>query len=338
MRIVVAPDSFKECLDAVSVSRILFEALAERFPGAEIRCLPLADGGEGTAEILSASLGAEKVPVTVTGPLGDPVHACFWKKDDQVLLDIASACGLGLVPRERRNPLLTSSVGVGELLKAALESGAKRLLVGLGGSSTCDGGAGMLSVPGLRERASGACMTVLCDVDNPFLGERGAARVFGPQKGASPEQVELLEERMRVQARILLEETGTDVSALPGAGAAGGLGGALAACFGAALVPGIDTVLDVLGFEDALSGADLVITGEGRSDRQTLAGKVPYGVLKRAGSIPVALVSGQIRDAEALRNAGFRKLVQVTPEHIPLPDALRPEIAAHYLKQAVSRL
>ena len=208
MRILLTPDSFKECLDAVSVSRILFEALRERLPGADIVALPLADGGEGTAEILGRVLGARKETVPVTGPLGDPVTASYWQTGELAVLDIASACGLGLVPPERRNPLLTTTKGVGELLKSALEGGARRVLIGLGGSSTCDGGAGMLSVPGLREAAAHADIHILCDVDNPFLGPRGAARGFGAQKGASPRQVEELEERMRERARAILAETG----------------------------------------------------------------------------------------------------------------------------------
>ncbi len=338
MKIVVAPDSFKECLDAGEVASAIAEGIFSVSPDAEVRLIPLSDGGEGMTEILAESLGGELVPAKVTGPMGETVEAWFGRVGNTAILDVASACGLTLVPKERRKPLIATSRGVGELIVAAKNSGCEELLIGLGGSATCDGGEGMMSVPGLRDIASGVKIKVLCDVDNPFLGIRGAARVFGPQKGADPQMVEMLEKRLELQAERILSQTGVDVSMMPGAGAAGGLGGALHAYLGAELVPGIETVLDIVGFDKEIVDADLIITGEGTSDLQTLSGKVPIGVLRRSKGIPVILVSGRVKDRESLLAAGFAAAVQVTPEGIPTSEAIKPEIAKANLRLATSRL
>ncbi|MBR1406269.1 MAG: glycerate kinase [Bacteroidales bacterium] len=338
MRILLAPDSYKECMDAACVAAAMADAVRQVRPDWETLEMPLADGGEGTVSVLTRALGGKRLSRTVTGPLGQPVEAFYGVAGDVAILEVAAACGLSLVPPERRNPLLTTTRGVGELLLAALEQGCRRILVGLGGSATCDGGEGMLSVPGLAERAAGANIEVLCDVDTPFVGPLGAARVFGPQKGATPVQVEQLEERMVRQAGRIRQETGIDITDVPGAGAAGGLGGAMLACLGARLVPGADTVMAFSGFDRACEGCDLIVTGEGKSDSQTLAGKVPQAVLKKAKSIPVALVSGRIEDRGALSQAGFRYLAEATPRSLPLQEALRTETARHNLQQAVSEL
>jgi len=336
MKAVVAPDSFKECLDAPEVASTLAGVIRCRFPEWEVVECPLSDGGEGFASILTDALGGSRVPVTVSGPLGEPVDAFFGKVGDLGIVDAASACGLALVPAGKRNPLLTTTRGVGELLVAACRGGCRRLIVGLGGSSTCDGGEGMLSVDGIRDLP--VPIEVLCDVRNPFVGSDGAARVFGPQKGADPAMVEVLERRMQGRAEAIRRETGIDVSSIPGAGAAGGLAGAMMACLGARLVPGIDTLLDLLRFDRLVADADLVITGEGRSDRQTLSGKVPSGVLRRSAGHPVYLLSGQVQDADLLRAAGFSHVMAVTPPGQPLPEALKPETARENLRRLVERL
>ncbi len=338
MKVVVAPDSFKECLDAGEVASAIAEGLYSIIPDAEVRLIPLSDGGEGMAGILTESLGGELVPVKVTGPVGETVEARFGRVGKTAILDVASACGLNLVPKERRNPLITTSVGVGELIVAAIQSGCEELLIGLGGSATCDGGEGMISVPGLRNIASGVKIKALCDVDNPFLGPDGAARVFGPQKGADPQMVEMLEKRMELQAERILSQTGVEVSMIPGAGAAGGLGGALHAYLGAELVPGIETVLDVIGFDREIVDADLIITGEGTSDLQTLSGKVPMGVLRRSMGIPVYLLSGRVKDRDSLLAAGFAAAIQVTPDGIPISEAIKPDIAKTNLRLAATRI
>ena len=338
MKVVVAPDSFKECLDAGEVASAIAEGIFSVSPDAEVRLVPLSDGGEGMAEILTESFGGELVPVKVTGPVGETVEARFGGVGKTAILDVASACGLNLVPKEKRNPLFTTSVGVGELIAVAIQSGCEELLIGLGGSATCDGGEGMMSVPGLRNMASGVKIKALCDVDNPFLGPDGAARVFGPQKGADPQMVEVLEKKMELQAGKILSQTGIDVSMMPRAGAAGGLGGALHAYLGAELVPGIETMLDVVGFDKEIIDADLIITGEGTSDLQTLSGKVPMGVLRRSMGIPVFLLSGRVKDRDSLLAAGFAAALQVTPDGIPISEAIKPDIAKANLRLAATRI
>ena len=345
MKIIVAPDSYKECLDAREVAR----AMAAGVQGAgggeeplEVVEMPLADGGEGTVKVLAGALGARTVRATVTGPLGEPVEAEYAIVEDAsgptAILEVASACGLPLVPPEKRNPMHTTSRGVGELILDALEKGCKRILIGLGGTSTCDGGAGMLSVPGLREKAAGVSLQALYDVDCPFYGPMGAACIFGPQKGASPQEVEILDRRMQAMAEEILRETGLDLQALPGAGAAGGLGGAMAAYLDARMRSGVDGVLDLIGFDKAVKDADLILTGEGKSDAQTLQGKAPLGVLRRSKGIPVALVSGAINDREELRKAGFRHLLPVTPEGMPREKAIDPVTAIDNIRKAVAAL
>lgn len=336
--IVVAPDSFKECLSAGEVAATVATALRETRPGTRIVEMPLSDGGEGLAEILTPALGGTLAAAEVSGPLGQPVTAHFGMVGGTAVIEVAQACGLQLLRSEERDPLRATTRGVGELLLAARSRGCGRFVVGLGGSATCDGGAGMMSVPGVEELLREADFELLCDVDNPFTGPSGAARVFGPQKGAGPRAVAVLERRMEAMAARMLRETGLDVSGLPGAGAAGGLGGAFLAYAGAACHSGIDRVLDLLGFDRAVRNADLVITGEGRSDLQTLAGKVPYGVLRRCGSVPAVLLSGRIEDGDALLAAGFRQLVEVSPRGVALQELLCPDTARENLRQAVSRL
>lgn len=344
MKIIAAPDSFKDCLSAPQVADAIASALEEqracgRLPaGTEILRFPVADGGEGTATLLTEALGGQTVPCEVSGPLGTPVEARYGVAGSTAVIEIAEACGLQRLRPEERDPLRTTTRGVGQLLLDARRNGCDKFLVCLGGSATCDGGAGMLEVPGLAEAMRGAQVTLLCDVDNPFLGPDGAAQVFAPQKGASPADVAILEARMKAMASRLARETGTDVSGLPGAGAAGGLGGAFMACFQAKRQSGIDAVLDALQFDKALEGAALVITGEGRSDRQTLAGKAACGVLRRSGDVPVALLAGRIDDPAALRSAGFSMLVEVSPRDLPLSAALLPGVATSNIRSAVARL
>ena len=337
MKIILAPDSFKECLTATQVAQAMALAVKEVRPSADVVLLPLADGGEGTLEVLAHALDARLCEATVSDPLGRPVRAQYGVAGKTAILEVAQACGLSLLRPKERNPLIASSRGVGELLMAAYGSGCRHFLIGLGGSAICDGGAGMMTVPGIKCLA-GISMVLLCDVNAPFVGPTGAARVFAPQKGASPEDVEVLEERMVRWAALMWEETGVDVSHLPGAGAAGGLGGALMAYFGAGRVSGIQQVLDLCHFSEIAHGASLIITGEGRSDAQTLQGKVPFGVLQNAKGTPVALLSGRIEDREALESAGFHPVVEVSPRDMPLREALTPSVAFRNIQSAVKSL
>lgn len=336
MKIVIAPDSYKECLSARDVAAAMAEGVSATCPSADVLQQPLADGGEGTLEVLVSATGAKSLSVTVHDPLGRPVSARIGILGTTGIIETAQACGLGLLSPSERNPLTASSYGVGEMIVAAVSMGCNHLLIGLGGSATCDGGSGMLAVPGIKEALLSVSVEILCDVVNPFTGPSGAARVFAPQKGASAEEVDVLEERLLAHSAVYAAETGTDVSLLPGAGAAGGLGGALMAYSGAQMESGVDRVLSLLRFEDRIADADLIITGEGRSDAQTLEGKVPLGVLRRSGGVPVLLLSGAVTDAAALLEAGFSSVHAVTPAGMPLQEALIPDVARRNIAKAAA--
>lgn len=339
-KIVIASDSYKGCLSSSEVACAMSKGIAEVYPDCQIVKLAVADGGEGTVEALVDTLGGHMEWAEVSDPLGRPVKAAYGVAGDLAIIESAAACGLTLLKREERNPLLANTKGLGELILAAIEKGCKRFLIGLGGSATNDGGMGMISAEGFLEKARGLEFTVACDVDTPYIGENGASRVFGPQKGASPEDVEILEDRLRGYASKIMKDTGIDVSDMPGAGAAGGLGGAFRAYLGAELKRGVDLVLDQIGFDSIIADADLVITGEGCSDYQTLKGKTAAGVLERAHryGIPVALVSGAIRDEQLLRGGGFEIIQAVSPAGLSHAEAVRPEIARENIYKAIKKV
>ena len=339
-KIVIACDSYKGCLSSSEVARAAAEGVVEVYPDCEIVRLAVADGGEGTVDALVETLGGHLECAEVSDPLGRPVKAVYGVAGDLAIIESAAACGLTLLSKEERNPLIATTKGLGELILAAIDKGCRRFLIGLGGSATNDGGMGMISADGFLERARGMKFTVACDVDTPYIGAHGASRVFGPQKGASEEDVEILEERLRGYALKILADTGIDVSDMAGAGAAGGLGGAFRAYLGAELKRGVDLVLDQIGFDSIIDGADLVITGEGCSDYQTLKGKTAAGVLERAKrkGIPVMLVSGAIRDGQMLRDGGFGIIAAASPEEMSLAEAMRPETAEHNIYETVKRL
>jgi glycerate 2-kinase len=286
-RALASPASLKNVLGATAAAVALGEGFARA--DVDVEAVPVADGGEGTAEVLASALGGEWHEAVVAGPLGRPVTARWLLlPDGTAVVESAEAIGLGLVADDQRDVLRASSRGLGELVLAALDAGPPALLVALGGSATVDGGAGM------REVLDGLPVPtrVACDVRNPLLGERGAARVFGPQKGATPEQVEALERRLAEAEELRA------VAELPGAGAAGGLGAAFAA-LGAELVPGAELVLDAIGFRARLAGTALVVTGEGTIDRTTLEGKAPGAVLAacREAGVRCALFGGVVEEA-----------------------------------------
>ena len=342
MKVIVSPDSFKECLTSRQVAAAISAAARECWPGAEVLEIPLADGGEGTLDVLADAMGASMHQARVHDPLGRPVQARYAIRGDTAIIEVAQAIGLSLLKPAERAPLQASSQGVGELMLAAYGQSCRRFIIGLGGSATCDGGAGILNVPGIESLFNDVHIELLSDVDAPFTGPKGAARVFAPQKGATPADVEVLERRMCQMAASLYDATGVNVTDLRGAGAAGGLGGFFAARFQASIYQGIDRILDLLHFDDAIRDAHLIITGEGRSDAQTLMGKVPLGVLRRARSIspaiPVALLSGRIDDQAMLEQAGFHPVVEVSPRNIPVEEALLPDQARINLHKAVYSL
>ncbi len=324
MRVVVAPDSFKGSMTSPEAARAMALGVADAGDH-DVLEVPLADGGEGTLDALLRAAGGTRETVRVRGPLGEERAAELgYLPDGTAVVEMARASGLELIPPHRRDPLVTTTCGTGELILHAIRRGARRVLVALGGSGTVDGGAGAATALGFRlldargedippggrgllalseiddsgvpPAVREVEVLVACDVDNPLLGERGAARVFGPQKGASPEALRLLEEGLGRLAELLRRYAGRDVADLPGAGAAGGLGAGLAGLLGARLLPGIELILDAVDFDRLLVGADLLLTGEGRIDAQTLYGKAPYGAARRARGrgIPVIGLAGSL--------------------------------------------
>jgi glycerate kinase len=342
MKIVVAPDKFKGSLPATQVAAAIAAGLHAGRPGAEVVTIPVADGGEGTVDAAVAA-GYERVPVTAAGPAGDPVRASYARRGEVAVVELAGVCGLARLPGGRPAPLSASSFGAGEVLRAALEAGARRIILGVGGSASTDGGAGLLQAlgaraldtsgepvrpggAGLREVAAldltglhralyPADIILAADVDNPLTGPDGAAEVYGPQKGASPAEIAALDAGLRRWAAVVAAAVGRDWSGTPGAGAAGGVGFAALAVLGATRRLGIELVLDLAGFETALDGADLVITGEGSLDAQSLAGKTPVGVARAAArrGIAVVAVAGRstLREAE-LAAAGIAAVYPLT--------------------------
>lgn len=336
MKFVFAPDSFKGSLTAQEMCAFLAEEAQRAFPGCETVSLPVADGGEGTADALATACGGEMRRARVTGPMGEPAEAHFaLLPGGAAVVEMAQASGLPLVTG-KKNPLTASSFGTGELILHALDAGAERLLIGIGGSATNDGGMGMLSALGARFygaqgetlRGSGAELAraaradfdgldarlawtqieVICDVTNPLLGPDGATVVYGPQKGVTPAMSTALEAGMANYAALLENTLGRDVSRFPGAGAAGGMGAALGGVLGARLKKGIDAVLDAVDFDARIAGCDAVFTGEGRIDRQSVAfGKATAGVARRCRKqdVPViAIVGGMGPGAEAFYDEG----------------------------------
>jgi glycerate 2-kinase len=356
MRFLLAPDSFKESMSAADAAHAMERGVLRVMPDAVCVRLPVADGGEGTVEALAAALDGELVTARVTGPLGEPVDARYgWVADRRTaVIEVAAAVGIDLVAPGRRDPLRASSIGAGQLIRDALDRGARRLVIGLGGTVTNDGGAGMLTalgarlldaegidvapVPaslerlhtidctGLDPRLPDLDVQIACDVTNPLLGPDGASAVFGPQKGATPTMVAQLDAALAVLAGHLAVVAGRDVASTAGAGAAGGLGAALMAAIPSARMrSGVQVVLDAAGFDDALKGADVVLTGEGSVDAQTVHGKTPFGVAQaaRRARVPVVVLAGRIGPgAENLLDHGVDALVPITTGVTDLPTAL----------------
>lgn len=350
MKIICAFDSFKGCMTAREACEAAAAGLRRsyytshgRYPADdEIVCLPMSDGGEGMVSCIAEAVGATSVCVAVHDPLMQMTEARYAVSADgtTAYMEMAAASGLTLVPRERRNPLLTTTYGVGDMILDAVGRGCRKIVMGIGGSATCDGGEGMVEC--LEGRLPLPIEVIVAsDVDNPLYGQNGAAYVFAPQKGATPSQVRILDERLRRFARST-EAKGLALPSLadhPGAGAAGGLGYALMAYLGAQLRPGIELLLDTVRFDAQIKGADLVLTGEGKSDRQTLMGKVAVGVLRRARQqgIPVHLLSGAIEDAAALRTAGFASVRSINEnDGRPLEVLMQREVAMENMERATS--
>lgn len=340
MKIAVCPDSFKGTLTATEAAGAIARGVISVLPGAEIIQLPLGDGGEGTVDALATALsGVERIECDTVDALGRPIRASYAiAGGSTALIESAAASGLTLIDSSDRDILTSDTRGTGILIADAWRRGIRRFVVCMGGTATCDAGFGAFrAMQDLMPDAapSDADFTLLCDVDNPLCGARGAAAVFAPQKGATPEMIPRLDSLLLRRALGYKASGGKDVADMPYAGAAGGLAGMLMACYGARPVAGISKVMEMLGFESRIDGADLVITGEGKSDVTTLSGKAPMGVLRAAAAknIPVALVCGRTDDRELLLSAGFARVVQATPEN---PD---PSVGyGEYLARAVRGL
>ena len=355
MNIVIAPDSYKECLSALEVAAEIEAGFREVLPNAQYRTVPLADGGEGTVAAMVASTGGSLLALDVTGPLGEPVKACYGLTGDgkTAIIEMAAASGLALVAPNLRNPLKTTTFGTGELIKAAMDAGARHLVIGIGGSATNDGGAGMLQalgvkllnhddrqigfgggslanlaridISGMDPRLKQCSIEAACDVNNPLTGPKGASRIFGPQKGATAEMVAQLDANLGHFADIISRDLRVQVDSVPGAGAAGGMGAALLAFFGAKLRPGIAIVVETVGLEAMIQEADLVITGEGRIDSQSIHGKTPVGVAavaKRYGKPVIGIAGSLSNDVDVVHEYGIDAVFSVLSQVGTLEEAL----------------
>ena len=355
MQIIVAPDSYKGSLSALRVAEAMERGVGHVFPGAKVLKVPIADGGEGTVDALVVATGGVKIAHQAKGPLGSPVQAWWGVLGDEqtAVIEMAAASGLPLVPSEQRNPRIASTYGTGQLIRAALDRGVKKIIIGIGGSATNDGGTGMAKALGARfldregnelpeggaaladlaaidlsgfdNRVAGAEILVACDVDNPLCGSRGASAVYGPQKGATPQMVQELDAALDHFSLIARQTTGRDIACCAGAGAAGGLGAGLLYFTPAVLRPGVEIVLETTGFHDLVAEAAFVITGEGRTDFQTAYGKAPVGVAKAAKGhgVPVFCLSGGFGDgADDVLSHGIDGLINIIPRPMTLDECM----------------
>lgn len=368
MKFLFASDSFKGSLTSQQIMAILDETARKHFPDCETVGLPIADGGEGTVDAVIAVVNGSMETVTVHGPLMEEEHASYGRLNEKsAVIEMAAASGLPMVPADQRNPLKTTSIGTGEMIRDALDKGFREISIAIGGSATNDGGMGAMTALGVRflDREGNALggagedlakvvsidisqihpavkdtvFTVMCDVNNPLTGECGATYTFGMQKGADEEKLKELEAGMKNYAAVIREQLGIDVDGIPGAGAAGGLGAALKVFLNANLKSGIETVLDLIGFDDCLKGSDLVITGEGRMDWQSAFGKVPSGVGLRckAKHIPViAIVGGMGKNAQDLYEYGISSIIPTVNSPMAVEEAM--ERAVELYTDAADRM
>ena len=370
MKVVVAPQAFKGSISALEMANAMAEGVRRVIQDAHVVLTPVADGGDGTLETLVEYSRGELRTSQVTGPLGDKITAQWGAMGDgnTAVIEMARISGLALVPIEERNPLLTTTYGLGETIRHALDAGFRRFIIGIGGSATNDAGAGMaqalgirlldgrdselpfggaavarlaqIDIAGLDRRVRESQFLVACDVNNPLTGPEGASSVYGPQKGATPDMVTELDAALSHFAEIVTGQLGADVDRIPGAGAAGGLGAGLIAFLNAQLKTGVDIVLDVVGLDEHLEGADLVITGEGCLDRQTLYNKAPIGVaaMAKGRGIPVVAISGSLGEGYiGVHDSGIDAVAAITSAPMTLEEASAGayELAANATEQAV---
>lgn len=371
MNILIAIDSLKGSLSSMEAGQAIAEGINEVSPASHVNVLPLADGGEGTVEALVTATNGKFVTTTVTGPLYEKIEATYGILGDQqtAVIEIAAACGLPLLPIEKRNPYVTTSYGVGELILDAIGRGCRKFVVGLGGSATNDAGVGMLQALGFHfldkhgdevgfgglalnniahidssdaePKLKECTFRIACDVNNPLYGPTGASYIFGPQKGATPEMVEKLDKSLQHFAQVVKKQQGIDLQQIPGSGAAGGLGAAFASFLNGSLQSGIEIVLEIIQLEATLDQVDLVFTGEGKLDGQTAMGKAPLGVAKAAKkhNIPViALGGGVTKEAVNLHEYGVTSLFPIVSGPMSLEEAMNSKTTFYHLKTTASQI
>lgn len=369
MKIVIASDSFKGSLTSAEVAQAATRGIQANYPDCEVVAVHVADGGEGTVEAVVEALGGEIITANVSDPLGRPIAARYGMAGDKAIIEMAAASGLTLLRPDERNPWLTSTHGTGELIIDAIQRGCRQFLIGIGGSATNDAGTGMLQALGVRfynannqeitdccggrlheiarindsevtERVRQSQFTVACDVDTPFCGREGATVVFAPQKGADTHMVQQLEKGMASLAKVIENKYHIPIASMAGAGAAGGMGGALHAFLNATLKRGIDMILDAIDFDTIIQGADLIITGEGKIDHQTAKGKTAKGILARAKAqdIPVVAIGGSVERCDSVEQMGFAGIYPISEENIPLEIAMQPTIAAANIEKTIKKI
>lgn len=371
MKIVIAIDSLKGSLSSMEAGTAIKDGILAAKPDAEVIVKPLADGGEGTTDALIEGMNGERIDLTVTGPMHTPVDAYYGylKDTNTAVMEMASAAGITLVPDSEKNPLLATSYGVGEMINDAIQRGCRNFIIGIGGSVTNDGGIGMLKALGVRfldENGEDAgeggqalakvaridvsgmnpllkeChIQIACDVNNPLCGENGSTYVYGPQKGVTEDMKKTLDEAMAHFARVTSETLENDYMNTPGAGAAGGLGYAFLAYTGAALTPGIELILDAVGLEEELSGADVVVTGEGRLDFQTAMGKAPVGVArlaKKYNAKVIAFAGSVTKEATACNKEGIDAFFPILRSVCTLAEAMDPVAARNNMTATVEQV
>lgn len=351
MKTILAIDSFKGCMSSSEVEDTIAGVLNKN--GVETLCLPMSDGGEGMLQAFTSAMSGTLEPVYIHDQMMRRVDAQYGvMPDGTAIIEVAQACGLTLVKEEERNPMRSTTYGVGELLSRAIKRGCRNFIIGLGGTGTSDAGIGMIRAlvdifargknfdEALKTELGECRFTLASDVDNPLCGKNGAAHVFAPQKGATPEMVEQLDRRARLFAEKSALHFGFDKSNEPGAGAAGGLGYAFMQYLGAEMKSGADLLLDLTDFNGKIKDADLIITGEGSADRQTLMGKLPQRILMRGKQlgVPVGLVAGRVEDREELLSAGFSFVESITPEGMPLEEAIKKEVAFSNIRRFATSL
>lgn len=372
MKIVIAIDSFKGCLSSSAIAEAAEEGIRNVMPECEVSKIPIADGGEGTVEALVAATNGSLITIPVHDPLMQPIQASYGITGDgqTAVIEMSAASGLSLIPFRPGNVMHTTTYGTGEMIADAIHRGCRNFIIGVGGSATNDAGTGMMQALGCRftdqtgkdvekggkylsdirqidtqhqlPELPDCTFHIATDVTNPFYGAQGAARIFAPQKGASKEQVEELDKGMLHLAGLISETFGKRIDNLPGAGAGGGMGGGCVAFLQAVISPGIDLIMDFLQFRETLQGADLVITGEGKMDEQTLFGKVPVGIARVAASqnIPVIALTGQIDEKAGgtLREAGISAIFPIHPAPVSLVEAMQPDYAKRNICRTMEQI